>query len=165
MNRKELIYTGGSIVAATILYLVINNQIKKKLIKKIYAELDGTLGSSEKIRIEKILDGTAGATKADAFNPKFFQIVAKEQQKGNPMDPKIAIQFAKDIHSAFGFWNDNEEKITGALKSIGSKFKLSFVAFWYYKEYKQDLYSELNYRLSDDEKKVVFGIVEKLPSI
>ena len=164
MKRNTLYIIGGSLLGGIIIYIAINKAIKKNMIKKLYAELEGTTGKSEDKRIKDVLDGKKSATLADAFNPLFYRMAAKAKP-GNPITREIAIAKAKAIHNAWGVFDDNEEQVYGALRGLPSKAAVSFVAFWYNKQHDSDLFSDLNYKLTDDEKKVAFGIVEKLRSI
>jgi len=157
--NKRLAYIGGSLVTGLIAYVIINRQIKKGMIKKIYAELDGKTGDREKKRIEKIKRGKLSAKRTDAFNPLFYRAIGE-----NPIPKDLALAKAKAIHDAWGVFNDDEEKVYGALRGLPSKLAVSFVTYWYNKQYETDLYSDLNTKLSDDEKKVAFGIVDKLKS-
>lgn len=164
MNRKNKILLLTGILSSIGIYVIINKAIKKNLKKKIYAALDGSTGKTEEKRINDIISGKKSATLSDAFNPKFFQTIAHKTGRGNPMDPKDAIKKANDIYNSWNFFDDDEEKVYGVLRSLASKLQVSFVTFWYNKKHGSDLYEDLNYKLSDEEKAIAFGIVRNLPS-
>ena len=163
MTQKAWVYTGSIKLGGVTIYLIINRQIKKAMIKNIYDEIEGSTGKREEARVENILNGKMSAKISDAFNPLFYRTLAKG--RGNPISKDVAIAKANQINNAWGVLGDNEEQIYGALRALPSKAAVSFVAFWYNKNHKSDLYSDINYKLSDDEKKIAFEIVEKLRSI
>lgn len=71
-----------------------------------------------------------------------------------------ALKFAKDINSAFGTINDDEEKIYGVYRQIPSKASAMKVAVYYFSYFKADLYQTLKNKLSDAELKVIIDIVK-----
>ena len=164
MKRTTLYQIGFGLFASVGLFIIINRAMKKKMLKQIYDELEGIVGDREKKRIEKIMNGTLSAKLSDAFNPLFYRTIATKQ-KGNPITRELAREKAKQIHTAWGTFDQDEEKNYGAFRSLPTKAAVSFVAFWYNKEYKSDLFSDINYKLSDDEKKTVFNIVQQKVSL
>ena len=60
----------------------------------------------------------------EAFEPQYY---TKRPTKVS-ISPTQAQMFAKNIYSAKGWFNGNEEKLFGAFRSIGSKWNLSYVA-------------------------------------
>ena len=163
MKRKKLYIIGGGVLTAIALYIGINRIVKAKMIDEIYEELNGTTGDREIRRIKRIMSGKMSAKLTDAFNPLFYRTMAT-RKIGNPIPKNEAIAKAKQINDAWGILGDDEEKVYGALRGLPSKASVSFVAFWYNKQHGSDLFADLNYKLSDNEKKIAFGIVERLKS-
>jgi hypothetical protein len=80
-----------------------------------------------------------------------------------------AVQLANTIYNSFGYFNDNEEQVKGAIKSLKFKTQLSFLAMVFYEIYNQDLLTFLRGgmwpqdRLSDNDLSELISFVNKLP--
>lgn len=68
---------------------------------------------------------------------------------------------AKEINSALSVWT-NESKVIAIINKCKSGADWSYVCRAYINEYGNDLYTELSKRLNDDDKKQIFGAVNKL---
>ena len=164
MSRKAGYWIGGTLLTGVVTYILINRSIKENMLKEIYETLNGSAGDKEKDRITQIRNGKMSASVVDAFNPNFVLQMNKYGIKGGIGNTK-AKELVKDIYDAWGWIDDDEQQIYGAIRSSRTKLDLSRVSYWYYQEYKKDLQAELQKRLDDDEYKKVAHIVEKLPSI
>ncbi|PCJ55959.1 MAG: hypothetical protein COA79_20330 [Planctomycetota bacterium] len=164
MTRKTGLIIGGTILTGVASYLVYNRWMKEQMLKEIYEILNGSAGDKEKDRITRIVNRKLSASVIDAFNPNFFLQFQKYGIKNQIGNTKAKV-LVKDIYDAFGFFNDDEEQIYGAVRNARTKLDLSRVAYWYYKEHKKDLHAELQAKLGEDEYKKVAAIVEKLPSM
>lgn len=145
INPNTLLVIGGLGIA----YFGLINPILKKLgIKK---------SSEEQAKEEAI-------KKADidsAFNPDYWKIAPR---------PKLifgasptAATVAKEINSAFGYFNDDEERIYAAVKRARTKTMFSQVVSAYRDLYKADLYNTLKSKLSENEFFVIVKYVTALP--
>lgn len=93
------------------------------------------------------------------FNPAYY----KQAGSGALLVTKaVALQLAKELYDAHGFFNDDEEQVYGALRQLKAKTQLSWVADVFYQQYKQDLYTYLRSFLDDSEMKIVNGIATNL---
>lgn len=75
----------------------------------------------------------------------------------------VANQYAKDIRSAFGIFNDNEDSIYTTFAKLKNKMNISEVAEAYYKNYNSHLLPDLLNRLSDKEKALLQNVINNLP--
>jgi hypothetical protein len=80
-----------------------------------------------------------------------------------------AVALANVIYDSFGYFNDNEEQVKGAIKSLKFKTQLSYLAMVFYELHKQDLLTFLRGgiwpqdRLSDSDLSELISYVNKLP--
>ncbi len=68
------------------------------------------------------------------------------------------------FYEASGVFNDNEEKVYGALRSMKYASQLSQVSERFFQMYKKDLYNYLQSFMSEKELFTVAQIVSKLES-
>jgi hypothetical protein len=112
----------------------------------------------------KLLDNEASAT-GSPWNPNFYKSVPN----AIILKRAYAENLAQTIYNSFGYFNDNEEQATGAIKSLMFKTQVSFLSQVFYELYKQDLLKFLrggNYpqdRLSDKDVNELNLFVNKLP--
>lgn len=93
------------------------------------------------------------------FSPRYY----KERGAGAVLVTKdTAERLARQIESAFGYFNDTETQIYAALRQLKYKTQVSFVADTYARLYQRDLYLRLEDKLSDSELAIVNGIVNNL---
>jgi hypothetical protein len=76
--------------------------------------------------------------------------------------PTAAKVKADQINDAFGFFNDNESLLYGALDSVGSKANLALVSIVYFDRHGISLPDDINARISYSEKKRIYDIISKL---
>jgi len=92
--------------------------------------------------------------------------------KNPPVDGKTYIQigdaklnqWANDIYSSAGTFNDAEEQVYGVLRQIPDGVALSMTADKFQKRHKQDLKEFINYYYDDkEEQQVISKILSDLP--
>lgn len=145
INPNTLLVVGGLGIA----YFGFINPILKKLgIKKDAEE------QAKEVAIKK-------ADTDNAFNPDYWKVAAR---------PKLifgasptAAMVAKEINNAFGYFNDDEERIYAAVKRARTKTMFSQIVSAYRDLYKADLYNTLKSKLSENEFYIVVKYVSALP--
>lgn len=91
------------------------------------------------------------------FDPNYFK------GKSFASIGQIADQYAKDINSASGIFNDNEDLVFSTFGKLKNKMNISELANSFQRLYKKDLRSFLGF-LSDAEKTKLFLIIQRLPN-
>ena len=90
-------------------------------------------------------------------------------EKGNKSKKKFKVylysfekceQLAKQIYDAWGWLDDNEEKLYGVFRNINYWSQLSQVCEAYFDEYQVDLYEDIKDRTNQNELLTVLKIVE-----
>lgn len=156
---NDTILLGGAALA--IVYFGIIRPITNKL----------GLTQSEKDKIEE--NRIEEANNNQGWNPNFWQTVPNNRYpKVTRFKDSYAEQYAKDIYNAFGFFNDDEDKIYTVFRAMRSQVHLSQVVYYFNKNYKMDLLRRLQtpwYYMKDglDPKEfaIVASMVNKLPVI
>ncbi|MEM9023979.1 MAG: hypothetical protein AAGB22_09565 [Bacteroidota bacterium] len=101
---------------------------------------------------------TLGNLGGTAFNPRYLDALKAEGYKGISVLQQVeATRIAKLIRNAFGFWNDDEEKIIGAFDKIATNVQVSQVA----KAYGPLDDLSLLGRLKEDLSETDFGTIKK----
>jgi hypothetical protein len=101
--------------------------------------------------------GQAFATSATSpFNPQFYK------GKAVTITRAFAEKLAEQIHSADGFFNDDEDAVYAAFRQMKTKNDVSWVADNFQQKYSKDLYTYVRAFMSDDEISIVHGIVNNL---
>lgn len=75
----------------------------------------------------------------------------------------VAEELAERIDDAFGYFDDDEAEIEGVFRSLKYQTQVSQIAYYYNKEYKRDLHSDLIDTLSQDEMGAVYDIISSKP--
>lgn len=88
---------------------------------------------------ERALD-QAGSNPDSFWNPNYWK---KSQNYSYAIDTATAKNFAKQIHDAFGLWNDDEAAIINVFHQLRTKANISFLAYVYAQEYGTDLFEAL----------------------
>lgn len=156
LNKNEsTLLLGGAVLA--ILYWGLIRPVTNKL----------GLTQSDKDRREAEMVGEAG--KNHGWNPNFWKQPAPFAHF--TLTEKFAQELAKKIYNAWGKFNDDEQAIFAVFRSLRSQAQLSQLAYYYSKNYNQDLLTRLKapwyYKddgLDDLEFKVIAEIVVKLPT-
>lgn len=131
--KRPGVYIPVILISGTIIYLIINRLIKKDALNDIEAALKegkGKYGSPADLVNDPGLDinfwKRSGCTNANAF----FKVEA-------------AKEYARKLKDAIGYWSSDEEAVIALLKKIGTKNKLSEVAYYYNALYTKDLFESL----------------------
>lgn len=82
------------------------------------------------------------------FNPNFWTTVSLSRDF---ISQDKANHYADMIDDAFGFFNDNEEQVLGVFRVLKSLAEMSRVSDAYMSKYSQDLWSEIQGKMSDSE--------------
>lgn len=111
-----------------------------------------------------ISPGTVGLVESNAFDMYYWQNIAKTLKKSYfLLKAKDAQEASKTIDSAWGFVDDDEDKIYGVFRALKDQVAVSQVANQYYQKKKVNLIDDLRARLSKDEVGEVLKIVNRLP--
>ena len=112
-----------------------------------------------------ISPATVGVAATDAFDIHYWQNIGKKIKKSYYLLKELTAKgFANDINSAWGIFDDDEDKIYGVLRALKDQVAVSQVAYWYYQKKKVNLIDELRSRLSKEETSEVLKIVNNLPA-
>jgi len=112
-----------------------------------------------------ISPGTVGLAESDAFDMHYWQNIGKKIKKSYYLLKELTAKgFANDINSAWGIFDDDEDKIYGVLRALKDQVAVSQVAYWYYQKKKVNLIDELNARLTPEENSKILKIVNNLPA-
>jgi len=71
--------------------------------------------------------------------------------------------YAKQINSAFGIINDDEQKIFGVFRQLRFKAQVASIVDAFYRLYKKDLLTTLKSKLSESELNEIVKIIETKP--
>ena len=113
---------------------------------------------------QEIKPATAGILASDAFDIDYKEdVVKKVKASSRVLTLSAANSYAKQIHDAWGFWDDDEDAIKSVFRSLKDQVQVSQVAKAYYDKYKINLIDEFNSRLSESEVKEIIEIVKELP--
>ncbi len=118
------------------------------------------------------LDRIFGNTNAELIENTKHQLSSK-----NYFDPNLWANYfsdetfnyneykniANNIENSIGWFYDNEDAIYGALQSVQTGCGVSYLAYVFYKEYRQSLLGKLQSNLTDNEMINVANIVNKKP--
>ena len=114
--------------------------------------------------LQEISPQTAGLRAQKAFDPNYVEEVI-----GNATAPVIKLKdstahnLATQIHNAWGFWNDDEEAVNSAFRSMKDHVQVAQVAAAYEAHYRVSLLEKLIDRLDAPELQEVLDIVRDLP--
>ena len=111
--------------------------------------------------------GSGELQAAQALDPSYVLQIAQQLPKTArlvQLKPHVAQGLAKAIHSAWGFWNDNETKIYSVFRSLADKVAVAQVAKAYARLYGISLLDHLQERLSKSERQNVLRIIANKPN-
>lgn len=140
---------GGLLLAGGVTYGMAKRGRNKKLIQAIYDVLDTTGGSGT----------TADMAYFGAFDPNYWI------DKPGQMSESDATRLASQIHDAWGFWDDDEDAVYGALNAAKNWVQISQVTYAYNQEYGKDLFAKLDDSLNGSEMMKVQEIIERKPKM
>ena len=157
-SRLFLIEGVVILVGMTTLLIVVHRKRKAKDQKAIafFSELQ-----------RDIAPDSVGLIESNAFDIRYFETTGKKL--GKPLYMLTAASaktFAKDIHDAWGVFDDDEAKIYSVFRALKDQVQVSQVAYHYYQSSKDkiNLIDDLKGRLSKEEVSQVLEIVKKLPA-
>lgn len=110
-------------------------------------------------------DKTVDTAQYDAvWTPKYYKDLAAKG-KIYILTQDSLKNFAKQVYDSKGFFNDDEDKLTGVFKAINYKTQVSQLAEYFFNTYKKDLYGFMNSFLDNDTEFVpIINIVNAKPS-
>ncbi|GFS26137.1 hypothetical protein ElyMa_005204000 [Elysia marginata] len=123
-------------------------------------------GAMEKIGLkddendQKVKNFSSSTDYLKAFQPAYHRNSGSSLKIAT--DQEIQTK-AELIHDAFGFLNDDEEKIIGVFNSFSSKVDISRLTDFYFKKYEKDLYATLKGGLDSEEMAEIIDIVKRKP--
>ena len=111
-----------------------------------------------------IAPASVGLVESNAFDMYYWQnLGAKLKKSYYLLKQNDAKSFAKRIDDAWGWVDDDEDKIYSVFRALKDHVQVSQVVYWYYQDKKINLIDELRSRLAKDEVGEVMKIVNKLP--
>jgi hypothetical protein len=134
------------------IYIVIQHRVKDKLAVGLIQELNKLLNPN-----------ASGLMSEEAFDIHYAEEAAKKVKGILLIKTDAATKFAKDIYSAFGFLDDDEDKIYSVFRSLKDKVQVSQVAKAFQNAYRINLIDKLRAKLSEGEVSEVLKIVNALP--
>ena len=158
-NKKVILIEALIIVGGLItLVIVVHRKRKAKDQKAIafFSELQ-----------RDIAPDSVGLVESNAFDIRYYETVGKKVGKPLYMLTSASAKgFAKEIHDAWGMFDDDENKIYGVFRALKDQVQVSQVAFHYYQSSKDkiNLIDDLKGRLNKEEVSQVLEIVKKLPA-
>ena len=139
-------------VGLYLLLVIVVLFIVNKSLKKI------GLVDNESRKEKKVNDkAMQNITMTDIFNPAYHQ-----GKLFNQLAPSTSELYAKDIHNAFGVFNDDESMIYSTFKKLDNVYNVSQVSASYYELYQDDLRADLLQYLNRDEIGILDSIISSL---
>jgi hypothetical protein len=123
-------------------------------------------------KAEKLLTAVQSQIKPDSIgiiSENAFDIHYEEEVKKKIkadlilLKTETAIDYAKQIHSAWSFWGDDEDKVYSVFRALRDKVQVSQVARAYQSIYNINLVDKMKSKLSKSEIGKVLQIVAPLP--
>ena len=96
-----------------------------------------------------------GTSPDSPFSPSYY----KGRSGALLITRATAQKLADEIADSYGWFDDDEERIYGALRQLKAKTQLSFLSEVYYQRHHQDMYQKMRDKLDDSELDVIHGIV------
>ena len=94
----------------------------------------------------------------DFFNPMFYKGKAF-----SALGKSVSNQYAKDIKSSLGLFNDNEELIYTTFGKLKCKYNISEIAESFYELYGKEMLPAILAKLNSKEMAILNAIINKLP--
>lgn len=139
MERKSAIILGSILIAVPITYGIVTRIVRKKRIDEVIKLIDNP----------STVQGTSVSALSFnvAFDPKYYKTV----KKALLLTSASANAIADSIYNAKGIFDDNEDAIYNAFKSIKAKTQLSQLSDVFKNKYGKDLYNYLTSFLDEEE--------------
>jgi len=117
------------------------------------------------LELKKLIDPDgSGLSLETAFDIHYHRNIGRNiNSRLVKLSQSQATQYAHDIHDAWGFWNDDEDKVFTIFRQLQDKVQVSQVAEAYAVQY-SNLIEKLYDKLSNEEIKKVLQIVKRLPA-
>lgn len=157
-NKKTLLIAGSMAIAGVWIGVAVFNKKRKRRSQKAVAFFSELQRS--------IAPDSVGLVESNAFDMRYWENIGKKVKKPlYLLTATSAKGYAKDIHDAWGVFNDDEDKIKGVFRALKDQVQVSQVAYWYYQgsSEKINLIDELKSRLSKHEVGQILEIAKKLP--
>jgi len=155
MNRTTIKVTGISVGVALLysLYHLLDRRKKDKKASDLIQHIN-----------QQLKPNTAGLQAEKAFDIFYLEdLQSKVDASLILLKTIMAQQFAKEIHSAWAWWGDDENKVYGVFRRLKDKAQVAQVAKAYQELYKVNLIDQLSDRLNKKEVGKVLQIVQALP--
>lgn len=146
MSRRGNIILGATIVGLGGGFLIYRSVKRNKLFDEISAAIGGP--------------GNAISKYTEFFSPNYY----KQFQEGEAIFQSTGnvLQWANEFNNSFGYFNDDEDKAYGVLRSIPDGVALSQVSEKYNNKFGEDLESKLK-SFDKDEQNIVGNILSEKP--
>jgi len=124
------------------------------------------LKDSAEDQLRQKVENSAG--NKDYWRPNWFSLPANQFPVYGAtgvvlLKEAVAKEYALQLRFATYGPGTDEEKIYGVFRNLKYKSQVSFLAYWFYQQYKTDLYQVLRDDLNDSELATVLQITQKLP--
>lgn len=137
---------------AASIYIVISHKQKELIAAALIRELSKLLNPA-----------MIGIGSEEAFDIHYSDEISKKIKGVLLMKPDTAQRHAQDIHNAWGWITDDEDKIYAVFRALKDKVQVSQVAKAYHDYFKTNLIDKLRDKLSAEEISEVLKIVNSLP--
>ena len=109
---------------------------------------------------KELAPASVGIVKSDAFDINYWKKIATQSIPAIKLKEGAAEDFARRIHTAWGWLNDNEKKIYAVFRALNDHVQVSQVAWWYQQLYGINLIDEIRSRMSRSEVGKIMSIVK-----
>jgi hypothetical protein len=146
------------VTGLTVLFVMVQRKKKAKDQKAIsfFSELQ-----------RDIAPDSVGLVESNAFDIRYWETIGKKISKPLYMLTSASAKgFAKEVHDAWGVFDDDENKIYGVFRALKDQVQVSQVAYYYYQSSKDkiNLIDDLKGKLNKEEVSQILDIVKKLPT-
>ena len=133
---------------------VANNRKKKNALAKVFMR-----------KLTELLEpGTAGLLSEEAFDIYYAERILRNANRSVlVLHAQAAAKYAEEIHSAWAWYGDDENKVYAVFRKLKDKIQVSQVAKAYQDLYQENLIDKLYDKLWESEIQRVLSIVKVLP--
>lgn len=157
-TRLLLLYGGGGLLA----YFGFIRPILNKL---------GIIKTAQDIAQTQAITNALSSSTNNPFSPNYWKEISKRKGKIKVWNTSSNQTRSKQIYDAMGYFSDDEPMINKVFKEIPSKAHLSYLAEYFAKLYRMDLFSFLKQGkgqlaqagLNNDELETILNIVAQKP--
>jgi hypothetical protein len=144
MDKNKIIFY---IILGLVILFALDQILKAIGLKKDKADKDATKAA-------------ANLRTSEYFDPMFYRGKAFSS-----LGKSVSNQYAKEIKSALGLFNDNEEAIYTIFGKLKCKMNISEIAESYYELYGKQMLPSILANLSEKEMYILNDIINKLPEV